>query len=111
MWIIWHKIVVMNIWKRVISTQINQSYPICMIGVRDIILHKFWECSTTQRIWKWSEGILNYIMLASETTGKTIVHNAIVNKTTPTIHKHNIGRTVSGCKVVFWVSRFNSLML
>ena len=49
MWMIWHKAVAVNVWRGVISEQVDQSCSICLRGIRETILHRFWECSATQR--------------------------------------------------------------
>ena len=55
MWMIWHKVVAVNMWRGVVSPEIDQNCPVCLRGIRETIMHRFWECPAAQRAWKWGE--------------------------------------------------------
>ena len=59
MWMIWHKAVAVNAWRGVVSQEIDQSCVVCLKGIKEIVLHYFWECAAAQRAWKWGEAIIN----------------------------------------------------
>ena len=87
---IWHKAVVVDAWKGVILAQIDQNCPMCMIGVRETILLRFWECSAAQQIWKWSKGILNYLMPIAQSLRKVGDGSIIENGTIVVAYMYNI---------------------
>ena len=66
MWMICHKAVAVNVWRGAISQEIDQSYPVCLRGIKETVMHWFWECSTTQRAWRWCEVIINHMAPAGE---------------------------------------------
>ena len=59
MWMIWHKAVAVNAWRGVVSQEIDQSCVVCLKGIKETVLHCFWECAAAQRAWKWGEAIIN----------------------------------------------------
>ena len=58
---IWHKGVAVNVWRGVISQEIDQSCSVCLRGIRETVMHGFWECSAAQRAWRWCEAIINHM--------------------------------------------------
>ena len=44
MWMIWHKVVAVNAWRGAISQEIDQSCLVCLRGIRETVMHRFWEC-------------------------------------------------------------------
>ena len=66
MWMIWHKAVALNVWRGVISQEIDQSCLVCLRGIRETIMYGFWECSVAQRAWRWCEAIINHMAPTGE---------------------------------------------
>ena len=66
MWMIWHKAVAVNAWRSVISQEIDQSCPVCLRGIRETVMHGFWECPAAQKAWKWCEKIINHLAPSGE---------------------------------------------
>ena len=58
-WMVWHKAVAVNAWRGAISQEIDQSYPVCLRGIRETVMHSFWECEDSRRAWLWGEAIIN----------------------------------------------------
>jgi hypothetical protein len=48
---IWHKAVAVNVWRGKISQRINVSCPMCGASQSETVLHRFWECDSSQQIW------------------------------------------------------------
>ena len=69
MWMIWHKAVAVNVWRGVVSPEIDQNCPVCLRGIRETIMHRFWECLAAQRAWKWGEAIINFMAPVGERRG------------------------------------------
>lgn len=40
----------------------DQCCLVCMCGKRETILHRFWECASAQRAWKWGTHILRTLI-------------------------------------------------
>ena len=59
MWLIWYKAVAVNAWRGVISQDIDQSCVVCLKGIKETVLHRFWECPAVQRAWRWREALIN----------------------------------------------------
>ena len=66
MWMIWHKAVAINSWRGAIAQEIDQSCLICLRGIRETVMHRFWECSAAQRAWSWCEAIINHMAPVGE---------------------------------------------
>ena len=66
MWLIWHKAVAVNAWKGAISQEVDQSCPVCLKGIRETVMHRFWECEAAQRAWLWGEAVINVMAPAGE---------------------------------------------
>lgn len=49
LWLIWHRAVVVNAWRRRIDNAMDQCCPICLNRARESVLHHFWECSSAQK--------------------------------------------------------------
>ena len=65
---IWHiEAVAVNAWRGdIFPAHIDQSCQVRLVGARETILHRFWECLVAQRAWKWGEQIRNHLMPAGE---------------------------------------------
>ena len=66
MWSIWHKAVAVNVWRGAISKEIDQSCPVCLKGIRETVMHTFWECEAAQKAWLWGEAVINVMAPAGE---------------------------------------------
>ena len=66
MWSIWHKAVAVNVWRGAISKEIDQSCPVCLKGIRETVMHTFWECEVAQKAWLWGEAVINDMAPAGE---------------------------------------------
>ena len=85
MWMIWHKAVAVNVWRRVVSPEIDQNCPVCLRGIREIIMYRFWECPVAQRAWKWGEAIINFMASARERRGNQIAARTVRAHTTNSV--------------------------
>ena len=66
MWMIWHTTVAVNVWRRVISQGIDQNCLVCLKGITETVLHRFWKCLAVQRAWRWCKVIINHLSPAEE---------------------------------------------
>jgi hypothetical protein len=69
LWQLWHKANPVNIWRGCISHAVNLGYPMCLIGVEESVMHRFWSCDTSQQLWLFTTRLLNH--LASPTAPLT----------------------------------------
>jgi hypothetical protein len=63
MWLTWHKGVAVNEWRRRIRGPIPHNSaefccPVCVCGITETVLHRFWECRSANRAWLWAAHIL-----------------------------------------------------
>ena len=66
MWMIWHKAVAMNARRGAISAKVDQSCSVCLCGIKETVMHGFWECPAAQKAWSWCESIMNYLVPIGE---------------------------------------------
>jgi hypothetical protein len=66
MWQIWHKAVVVNVWRGKISPNIDVSCTVCDSGQDETVLHRFWDCIASQQVWYAVTCLLKH--LAAPTT-------------------------------------------
>nr|PNR32184.1 hypothetical protein PHYPA_026310 [Physcomitrium patens] len=59
--------VALNAWRGRVSNSIDQCSTVYMCGKRETVLHRFWECTSAQRAWKWG----NHIMCTLRRTSTT----------------------------------------
>jgi hypothetical protein len=60
-WQIWHKAVAVNVWRGRISHQIDTTCSVCPNGEDETVLHRFWDCPTSQMEWSYITHLLNYL--------------------------------------------------
>jgi hypothetical protein len=70
-WTIWHLAVPVNKWRGHIDIQrrirvllrppVNQVCPTCNTGLKETVLHRFWECRFAQNTWAWGTFIINKV--------------------------------------------------
>jgi hypothetical protein len=51
-WQIWHKAVAVNVWRGVISRNIDRNCPCCDLGMEESIIHCFWTCQMARQAWE-----------------------------------------------------------
>ena len=91
MWMIWHKAVAVNAWRGAISQEVDQSCPVCLRGIRETVMHGFWECLAAQKAWKWCEEIINHLAPVGERrVSQTVCPNIRSNSA-----NYRIGRAAS----------------
>jgi hypothetical protein len=61
-----HKGIAVNEWRGRIRNQarINEAdlcCPVCVCGIRESVLHRFWECRSAKLIWSWGVHILHLL--------------------------------------------------
>jgi hypothetical protein len=64
MWQLWHKAVVVNVWRGRISANVDKSCPMCQESADESIIHCFWACLSAQAIWTQATYVLG-ILIAS----------------------------------------------
>jgi hypothetical protein len=62
-WLSWHKGVAVNEWRLRIRGTIPRNNaefccPVCVSGIQETVLHRFWECRSANKAWLWSAHIL-----------------------------------------------------
>lgn len=59
-WAIWHKEVEVNAWrgKNHRQQRIHQCCLVCMTVTRETVMHRFWECPSTSKVWRWGTFIM-----------------------------------------------------
>jgi hypothetical protein len=61
MWQMWHKAVAVNIWHGKISRNIDTSCSVCGSGQEETVLHRFWDCDSSQQVWYSVTCLLNHL--------------------------------------------------
>nr|PNR60945.1 hypothetical protein PHYPA_003738 [Physcomitrium patens] len=68
LWLIWHRAVAVNAWRGRVSGSVDLCCLVCLSGVRETMLHCFWECPSAQTAWRRGIQILLQL-LAPAITG------------------------------------------
>lgn len=58
-WLIWHKGVAINKWRKMINVELDGNCCFCVPLVEESILHRFWECPHSRRVWEWAWSVLH----------------------------------------------------
>jgi hypothetical protein len=64
-WQLWHKVVAVNVWCGKISDAIVRTCPMCDLDVDESILHQFWSCPCSQKVWQYTTALLKLFASAS----------------------------------------------
>ncbi|KAG0574234.1 hypothetical protein KC19_VG246300 [Ceratodon purpureus] len=69
MWLIWHRAVAVNHWRGRIDGNVDIRCPICHRGSEESVLHRFWECESSQRAWQFAIHIMNQLVKGKDVRG------------------------------------------
>jgi hypothetical protein len=69
LWLAWHRAVAVNVWRGRINRNLDQSCPVCPRRSDESVLHRFWECFSTQRAWQWGIHIMNTLITSRAAKG------------------------------------------
>ena len=58
LWLIWHRAVVVNVWRDKANLNINIACPMCETDTEESVLHYFWECKYVRQAWSWGSNII-----------------------------------------------------
>nr|PNR38277.1 hypothetical protein PHYPA_021388 [Physcomitrium patens] len=58
LWLIWHRAVAVDAWRGRTNSGVHQCCPACLCSKRETVLHRFWKCPSTERVWRWGTHIL-----------------------------------------------------
>jgi hypothetical protein len=61
MWRIWHRAVEVNSWYGVMNINVIQSCSVCRMGMRETVLHCFWEYMAAKEAWDWGLDIIKVL--------------------------------------------------
>jgi hypothetical protein len=60
-WQMWHRAVATNVWRGVISPNIDITCPMCELNEPENILHRFWFCPMSQLVWEHTSALLSLL--------------------------------------------------
>jgi hypothetical protein len=70
LWATWHRSVSVNAWRGHFSAEVVQFCPVCMVGARETVLHRFWECPSARHAWLWATKIMVKLTPREEALGR-----------------------------------------
>jgi hypothetical protein len=62
MWLVWHHSITVNAWRGRINGDIDTLCLVWATGCVESILHRFLECPSTCRAWKWGTHIMHRML-------------------------------------------------
>lgn len=62
-WAIWHKGIEVNAWRGKHNRQqgFDQCCPVCFSGIRETVMHWFWECPSAAKAWRWGAFLMTLL--------------------------------------------------
>jgi hypothetical protein len=62
LWLTWHRAVAVNKWRGRINRAIDLGCHVCPRRSEESVLHRFWECVSTQRASQWGIHLMNTLI-------------------------------------------------